>query len=187
MAVKASGNPLWIVPTPFTAPAADQLGHDSRCPCTEPASLTKRKIEHEVEHHAVAHIEAAQRPLLVEIVGLVAGRRRARPGLQPCRQRLRVGHVLRVRVMAAHEAAGAEALLGSERQRVVAARAEVAGAIGRRVLRERREQQLPLQRSAWTTRLRGSTRQTDSSPAAAGRRRSTYPAGSRRSPAAPAG
>src|SRR5204863_3275811 len=72
------------------APAADQPAHDSCRVRTELPAFAEWKIHDIAQHESVTHIEAAQRPLVVEIVGLIASSRVARPRLEPCRQRLSI-------------------------------------------------------------------------------------------------
>ena len=107
---------------PFSGPPADQLAADPGRPSSEPAAFAERQIQHEVEDEPVPDIEAAQGPFVLQIVGLVAGGRRSRPPIRASRSPSpRCRHVPGERVIRADEAAGAEALVGPELQRVVAA------------------------------------------------------------------
>ena len=123
------------------APAADEPAEEPASVAQEATARAERQVEDVVEHQTVPGVEAAARVFLVEIVGLVAGRRIPRAGLEPPRHCFGVGHVAREGVVGADHAAGAEALVGAQLQRVVAAAAVVTRLIGRCVLRELQQQQ----------------------------------------------
>src|SRR5206468_12146286 len=65
------------------APSAHQVSHDATRATEELAAFAKRKIDDVVEDDPVTHVEAAQCPLVVEIVRLVSGRRCAGTAFEP--------------------------------------------------------------------------------------------------------
>ena len=159
------------------APPADQLASDPRRAGTEPASLAEREVDNEVERPRGAEHRSCSAPTLPR--DCWSGSRRPAHSTHP-----RANSSASPRRSCSSSTcngrsrgAGTEALLGPERQRVVAARARSNPGGMRTHSGGTARAAAVAGRSAWTTRLHGSPRRTDSSPAAGDRRRSRYPAG----------
>ena len=137
-------------------PPADEPPGEPGRPAPEPLAFSERQVQHVVEDEPVRDIEAAQGEFVLQIVGLVAGRRVSSTRFQPAGHRLHIAVIPGECVVRADDAAGAEALVRSQLQRVVAAFAEISRPVRRGVVRELHSAGDCAELFPWTTRPRES-------------------------------